>query len=160
MPQVRNRIVEIEVARIHQYYDQGQQEEARRLADDLLRRFPDEVQVRAMRARMDADDMSVAIVQERASQDLWSDQDEEVTQPMIIGVGVLGAGSLIAAIALSIKPFRYGLQHGFTSTVLAKSGLSFMGATRVPVQVLFMLPSILVIVAGLCFTMVRRYTRD
>lgn len=143
-----------EVEQAHELLKQGKREEAYALVCDVLKRQPANVEARALRDRIDAEDFRVAVVRERERRDIF--EDEDVSPLLPIGILIIGIVAALVASYLAFRAIRLGLQIGFSAEI--EMGGRWLGApSRFPVHNLLITPVLLYFVSGVCVYAYRRY---
>jgi len=147
------------IDRAHTLYNDGQADEARKIVEALLQREPGNREARALRDKMDTEEMSAALKREQKEKsDLFDDED---TSPIIlIGLSVIGVGSIIAALSMCYRPITLGLKMGFGAQITSKDAFGIWGGVHIPVHLLFIYPVIFFFLGGMALYAVFRYSRQ
>lgn len=152
---LKTRTPSVQLAEAHELIQQGKREDAYRIVNEILRERPNHVEARALRDRLDSEDLSRAVVYDRMQSDSFEEEDESP----VVAYGILAIGIAFALVAtyLAIRPIQLGFTKGFTSEI--EMGGRIFGKGRYPVHFLLFIPSLMYIGGAICFWSFRRHMR-
>jgi hypothetical protein len=142
----------------HELLRAGQREEARQIAEEILKLEPANMMARALRDRIDNEDFSQAIVRERQQrQSLF--EIEDVSPLVLAALVLIGIACFTVGTYLGFRPFRLGLAQGFSTPVPVDSRGVVPGRATYPLHLFLLYPTVLYILGAFSFYAVYRYTR-
>lgn len=137
-------------------YQQGKRDEAYKLINEILKVSPNHLQARALRDRMDTEELQQFHAQTRELQELGDVSPVAVW--MILGLGVVMAavGTYLGYKALGTA-FNAG---GLSQQVVTEGGGVLPGRSQAPAHVLLIYPVVFYLISGACFYTYRKYRAE
>lgn len=142
----------------HRLLQGGQREEARQIAEEILKLEPANMMARALRDRIDNEEFSQAIIRERRlRQSIF--EVEDVSPMVLAALVIIGFVCFAVGTYLGYRPFRMGLAQGFTTPIPVDSTGVVPGRATYPLHLFLLYPAVLYILGAFSFYALYRYTR-
>lgn len=137
-------------------YQQGNRDEAHKVINEILRVSPNHLQARALRDRMDTEELQQFHAKTREAQVLEDVSPIALWGIMGLGIVMAGVGTYLAYKALG----TISTAGGLTKDVVTERGGIFPGRAQAPAHVLLIYPVVFYLIAGACFYTFRRYRTE
>ncbi len=139
----------------HALLAEGKRDEALSVAEEVLRKNPADFNAQAVRDRIHTEEN-----RERLASETEADREEGDESPVVpILMAGLGIACAIGGTVLAIKFMMLGNRVGYSTEVSGHTLLN-KGPGKYPVQLFFMYPVAMYVIAAICYFGYRRYMRN
>lgn len=136
-------------------YEQGQMDDARKIINAILEKNPNHLQARALRDRMDTQELQTFTQKTRNLQEAG-----DVSPLMLTGLFVAGIVFALIGTLLAIKPVQTAVNAGSLTKEVVTEGAIVAGRMQAPAHFGLIFPVVLYLLAGACFFAYRRYRAE